>query len=204
MFKCFCLNSSNVTNDETEVQVTTVNDSQLNTPSPQKSVSSANSSEKDLTLFENLNIHEIPFFSLEGLNTWCRVIDIYDGDTITVVIPLMTSMYKFHIRLYGIDTPEIKSLVQQEKDKAIISRNRLIELCTNVATNLKSRKEVQQFLSENIYLIWINAYKMDKYGRVLANVYKSPEDTISFTKILIDEKLGYEYFGKTKLVERAN
>ena len=193
MFKCCCIQVNDIKDDI-----------KSNTPSPQKSVSSANSSEKDLTLFENLNIHEIPFFSLEGLNTWCRVIDIYDGDTITVVIPLMTSMYKFHIRLYGIDKPEIKSLVQQEKDKAIISRNRLIELCTNVATNLKSRKEVQQFLSENIYLIWINAYKMDKYGRVLANVYKSPEDTVSFTKTLIDEKLGYEYFGKTKLVERAN
>ena len=193
MFKCCCIQVNDIKDDI-----------KSNTPSPQKSVSSANSSEKDLTLFENLNIHEIPFFSLEGLNTWCRVIDIYDGDTITVVIPLMTSMYKFHIRLYGIDTPEIKSLVQQEKEKAIISRNRLIELCTNVATNLKSRKEVQQFLSENIYLIWINAYKMDKYGRVLANVYKSPEDTVSFTKTLIDEKLGYEYFGKTKLVERAN
>ena len=197
LFKCCFVPVNDIKDDITE-------NARPITPSPQKSVSSANSSQKDLTLFENLNIHNIPFFSLEGLNTWCRVIDIYDGDTITVVIPLMTSMYKFHIRLYGIDTPEIKSLVQQEKEKAIISRNRLIELCTNVATNLKSRKEVQQFLSENIYLIWINAYKMDKYGRVLANVYKSPEDTVSFTKTLIDEKLGYEYFGKTKLVERAN
>ena len=188
MFKCCCIQVNDIKDDI-----------KSNTPSPQKSVSSANSSEKDLTLFENLNIHEIPFFSLEGLNTWCRVIDIYDGDTITVVIPLMTAMYKFHIRLYGLDTPEMKSSSEQQKANAILARNRLIELCTNVATNLKSRKEVQQFLSKNIYLIWINAYKMDKFGRVLANVYKSPEDTVSFSKTLINEKLGYEYFGKTKL-----
>lgn len=192
MFKCCCISINDSKDDITYPKSVT--------PSPQKSTNSANSSEKNLTLFENQNIQSIPFFSLDGLNTWCRVIDIYDGDTITVVIPLMTTMYKFHIRLYGIDTPEMKSHTEEEKQKAIKARNRLIELCTNVATNFKSRKEIQQFLNENVYLLWITCNNMDKYGRILANIYKSPEETISYSQILIKEHLAYEYFGKTKLI----
>jgi endonuclease YncB( thermonuclease family) len=159
-------------------------------------------STETLNIFNNQNIASIPYFSLEGLKTWCRVIDIYDGDTITVVIPLLTTMYKFHIRLYGLDTPEIKSSNEENKQKAILARNRLIELCTdiptNVATNLKTRKEIQKFFDETIYLVWISCYNMDKYGRVLANIYKTSDSDKAFSQILIQEKLGYEYFGKTK------
>jgi endonuclease YncB( thermonuclease family) len=113
----------------------------------------------------------------------------------------MTSIYKFHIRLYGIDTPEMKSKSEENKERAIKARNRLIELCSNVATNFTTRKDIQKFFEENIYLTWITCFKMDKYGRTLANIYKLPNDTMSFSQILINENHGYEYFGKTKKIE---
>jgi endonuclease YncB( thermonuclease family) len=43
---------------------------------------------------------------------------------------------------------------------------------------------------------------MDKYGRVLAKVYTSPNDTDSFSDVLVKESLAYAYYGETKLSEK--
>lgn len=44
-------------------------------------------------------------FSLDNYITLARVVDIYDGDTCTCIIPLYNNYYKYHIRLNEIDTP---------------------------------------------------------------------------------------------------
>ena len=49
-----------------------------------------------------------------------NVIKVYDGDTITIAskLPLRTSLFRFSMRLNGIDTPEIKGKDDNEKSIA--------------------------------------------------------------------------------------
>ena len=68
-----------------------------------------------------------PELSINGLKSYGRLIDIYDGDTIKVILPTFGSYYKFTIRLNDIDTCEIRSKAKVLQDTAIKARNRLFE-----------------------------------------------------------------------------
>lgn len=146
-----------------------------------------------------------PFFSLNGTNCWARVTNIYDGDTFKIVIKLFDSYYKFNIRMFGIDTCELKSKEEGNKKKAIMARNRILQLiCPSENINLEkayTKKELDGFLESNVCLIWVNLMEFDKYGRVLLKAFINDKSNESFSQILIREKLGYEYFGDTKLTE---
>ncbi len=145
-----------------------------------------------------------PYFSLKDTKTYARVTSVYDGDTIHVVIPIFNTFYKFPVRLSGIDTCEIKSKNAENKEKALRARNRLFELVTNkpLDASLKTKKDLDKYLESDVFLLWLHCLEFDKYGRLLANVYKSAEDsTTSFSDMLINEKLAYSYDGGTKLTE---
>ena len=83
------------------------------------------------------------------------VIKVYDGDTITIAstLPYKESpLYRFHVRLNGIDTPEIKGHSNNEKELAKTSRDALHGLIMGKYVTLKK-------------------ITTEKYGRVLADVY---------------------------------
>ena len=73
-----------------------------------------------------------------------RVIKVYDGDTITIAskIPKLknSQIYKFHVRLNGIDTPEIKTHDEDEKNIAIKARDALSDKILNKDVILKNVK----------------------------------------------------------------
>ena len=55
-----------------------------------------------------------------------HVIKVYDGDTITIASKMPyenSSLFRFNVRLNGIDTPEIKSKDKNEKALAILARD---------------------------------------------------------------------------------
>ena len=84
----------------------------------------------------NIKCDDIELFSLNGLKTIGKIVDIYDGDTCKIVIIHENILKKFTCRLLGIDTPEIKpSLQKTNREKEIIDahrcRNRLLQLLTN-------------------------------------------------------------------------
>ena len=80
--------------------------------------------------FKNLTYDNTPTFTLKGKNYDCKILDIYDGDTITVAYYLEGFDYvKSNIRLMGIDTPEMKG---EQRNMGIKARNHLIKLLTNV------------------------------------------------------------------------
>lgn len=142
-------------------------------------------------------------FSLNDLKTYARVVNIYDGDTIQAIIPVFDTYFKFSIRLHGIDTSEMTSKITEQKVLAIKARNRIVELTTGRPSDinvLKTKKSIETFLDNEVFLVWLHCFGMDKYGRVLANIYSSESDKErSFADILIAENLGTPYFGKTKL-----
>jgi endonuclease YncB( thermonuclease family) len=132
---------------------------------------------------ENYNVKNTPFFTLEGKEYLCKCVKVYDGDTITVVfkpfeIMLLNSIYKYNIRLAGIDTPELKTNNIDEKKKAVYVRDLLRE------------KILDKF-------VVIKCGKFDKYGRLLADVYDENK-TEHINKWLIDGGFANVYDGGTK------
>ena len=142
-------------------------------------------------------------FSLDGYHTIARVVGISDGDSIVATLPLPlpsagAPVYKFHIRLDGIDTPEMHG----GGEAAVNARNRLVQLITGLPlsdTALLTKKHIQDLLTNHVYLVRLECKKFDKYGRVLADVFKPTHDRVSFSQVLLDEGLAKEYHGGKKL-----
>jgi len=89
-----------------------------------------------------------------------KVIKVYDGDTITIasVLPNTTSpIYRFSVRLNGIDSPEIKGSTPEEKALAIKARDALHERIFGKMVELRNVGN-------------------EKYGRILADVYLGDEN----------------------------
>jgi micrococcal nuclease len=108
-----------------------------------------------------------------------KVIKVYDGDTITIasVLPnTVEPVYRFSVRLNGIDTPEIKGKTPEERELA---------------------KHARDALSDKIYgrFIELKNIDMEKYGRILADVYLDNEH---INQWLIDSNFAVPYDGGTK------
>ena len=152
-----------------------------------------------MTDWDKYNYNTTKTFSLKNTECYARVVQIYDGDTITAVIPLFDNFYKFSIRLNGIDTCEIKSANKTNRDMSVTARNRLAQLITD--SKYQESMDMKKYFLENVFLVYLICDDFDKYGRVLATVSKNKDDIVSFSDILINEKLAYAYDGKKKLTE---
>ena len=107
------------------------------------------------------------------------VIKVYDGDTITIAakLPYIESpLYRFPVRLNGIDTPELKGKTEDEKTAAKQARDALSHLILHKKVTLRN---VQN----------------EKYGRILADVYL---DNLCINEWLIKERYAVKYDGGTK------
>ena len=121
------------------------------------------------------------------------VIKVYDGDTITIAtkLPYVESpLYRFSVRLNGIDCPEIKGKNALEKQVAHYAKMYVSD----------------KVLHKTIYL---DNVKTEKYGRVLADVYINPilqaarqeqRQNESLSQMLLRNGLAIEYDGGTKNV----
>jgi len=108
-----------------------------------------------------------------------KVIKVYDGDTITIAATLPypgSPVYRFQVRLLGIDTPEIKGNGEEEKKIAIVARDALHEKIFGRIIILKN-------------------IGTEKYGRILADIYL---DTLHINKWLLDAKYAVPYDGGKK------
>lgn len=142
--------------------------------------------------------NDTPFFSLKGLKTNSRIVNIIDGDTIVLILPIFDGFYKFYTRLSNIDTCEIHSNNNEVKEKGITAKYRVIELITNKkyeSMNL-SKKDIIKIFNDNIYIVNIECDDFDKYGRLLGNIFVNEKNV---GDILCDEKLAYRYYGLKKL-----
>ena len=140
---------------------------------------------------------EAPLFSLSGQEHSVRVVGIYDGDTVTVVLPVHDHLYKFKARLDGIDTPEMKSSSEDERKKAVAARNRLFDLVTGGGVGIP--KSMDEYLEKNPVIVYVECKAFDKYGRLLVEMYPTSGKVLSFQQMLIHEGHGYVYHGGTKM-----
>jgi endonuclease YncB( thermonuclease family) len=165
----------------------------------------------------DIDIDKIDEFSLKGLY-YGRVSSIYDGDTCTLIIKMRDEYKKITCRIYGIDTPELHSHIEEEKTKANISKNILINLLTenNVDINEIYKKiDINKISRESKKIILVECLDIkEKYGRILVNIYiseskieiwKSPEECrekcdglINISEYMVNNKYAKEYFGGAK------
>ena len=130
-------------------------------------------------------------FSYEKLRKKVKILRVIDGDTVDIAMSLVElqeytqkDIYKYRVRLYGIDTPEKRPPKNDpNRDKEI-------------AASKRSSEALNNYLRENDYIVIAQFYKPDKYGRLLATFYDKNGDDIN--KWMVFNGYAYEYFGKTK------
>jgi len=108
-----------------------------------------------------------------------KVIKVYDGDTITVASKLpypASPVYRFQVRINGIDSPEMHGNGANERIMAIASRDALSEKILGKMVSLRN-------------------VTTEKYGRVLADVFFEEQNMGIW---MIDSDLAVEYHGGTK------
>jgi len=161
--------------------------------------------EKLEEIFKKYDNNTTPHFSLNGQKMWGRVVSLYDGDTLTVALNVFTLVYKFSVRMNGIDTCEMKSKNEKNKELAKSARSRLLSLITGKdlteTSTWNDRRKINNILNKGMYFVWLECFDFDKYGRLLANIYPDENSTENFSQVLIKDKLAYEYKGDTKMTE---
>jgi endonuclease YncB( thermonuclease family) len=103
----------------------------------------------------------------------CKVVDVYDGDTVKVVFYFHDVLYRWNVRLYGINTPEMRPSKLNPLRKSI------------KANAIKSRDFLKSLFQTTNNLVYIECGDFDKYGRLLGTFFY--KDTISF----FDESINY-------------
>ena len=115
-------------------------------------------------------------FTLEGESHEAKVLSVYDGDTVKVAFPFEGKMFRWNCRLDGVDTPEIRTTNQKEKEFGY---------------------QVRDHLREKILgkVVIIQCGEFDKYGRLLIRV---TSEGIVVNQWLIDNGYAFAYDGGTK------
>jgi endonuclease YncB( thermonuclease family) len=111
-----------------------------------------------------------------------KVVKVYDGDTITIAAKLEncidSPIYRFSVRLNGIDTPEIKGGSPHQKELAMSARD---------ALNAKVMGKI----------VVLKNTSLEKYGRVLADVFLEDEN---MSEWMISNKYAVAYDGGNKCI----
>lgn len=112
---------------------------------------------------------------------------IVDGDTVDVTIDLGFSiLYKTRVRLYGINTPEVRTKDLEEKKRGQAASQRLSEIIDEA-----------EFSGHELIL---ESTEKDKYGRYLGIIYirKQEQQDVVDTNVnqqLIEEGHAVPYYG---------
>ena len=120
-------------------------------------------------------------FDGHTLDAFCT--SVYDGDTIKVIVSMPGSndgrRFLVNCRLTGIDTAEMRGTRGDEKQKAIDARDMLRGWILNQQCR-------------------VECGRLDKYGRLLIQVYAFDDLGTTCNQRLIDAGLALAYDGGTK------
>jgi endonuclease YncB( thermonuclease family) len=134
----------------------------------------------------NKQTDNLPNYKLEG-RFRCKVVSVYDGDTVTIVLKNKGKYEKHKLRMYGYDSPEMKprlNLKEREKHIALA-------------------KEAKDFLSNMVLnkIVIFESMGDDKYGRLLGNLiltegWRKKGNSVNNAVLLAGH--GYTYVGGAK------
>lgn len=122
-------------------------------------------------------------FNLKNEKKKALVIDVYDGDTITVVFKHFGQINKWKLRLLGINTPELRP------SRSLENRDKIIE-------NAKTARDYLSGLVLN-KIIFIECGSFDSFGRILGYLYLNAKDIgfidKSINQLMINSGNAVEY-----------
>jgi|688.fasta_scaffold965060_2 endonuclease YncB( thermonuclease family) len=137
-------------------------------------------SKKSAINLQDASIDNSSEFGLTGVCCQTKVVDVYDGDTLTLAFIFRDQIYHKKCRVFGVDCAEIRTKNLAEKKHGYEAKN--------FVQNLILNKIVWSEFSD----------KNDKYGRFLVKIYPEKNGQ-SLDQILIHQGLGYEYHGQKKM-----
>lgn len=116
-----------------------------------------------------------------------KVLEIYDGDTLTIGFRCNGGFWKSSMRIYGIDAPELKP---KHQGRSIESLQREREAA------VRSKNSLHKLLCGEIVKVQLCEKNTDKYGRLLGNVFLGK---INVAEWMIKEGLARPYYGERKV-----
>ena len=140
----------------------------------------------DESIYQNATDQNTPFISYDNIRKKVKVLRIIDGDTIDIAMLQedRKKIFKYRVRLFGIDTPEkkpLKSNPDREKE---------------IAASKKSNQALIDKLKENDNLVTILLYTSDKYGRLLGTLFDRKGENIN--EWMVKQGHATPYFGRKK------
>ena len=140
---------------------------------------------EELEILNSKTKENTEYMTLENNEYQAKIVYIYDGDTMHVVFKEFDNYFRWNCRISGVDTPELRTKNEREKEMGYKVRDELRKLFMNKIVKIKCGE-------------------FDKYGRLLIDVYV-PDDIRSENKTeqmlsewLIENKYAYAYDGGTK------
>lgn len=154
-----------------------------------------------LKTLTQLDLTKVPKKGLISGKYLGRVMRVYDGDTMTVVLSLDGGSFWAHqIRLYGCDAPEAKG---STKTYAMRAKDEVLHFIgADGAIGKKNGKEMNTWFQSNPVMITVEFMagpigKVDKYGRDLARLWID-NNKCDLTTHMINTGLATPYHGGTK------
>ena len=118
--------------------------------------------------------------------TEAKVIKVYDGDSYTIAAIFKGDVYKFNVRLYGVDTPEIKGGSKETNDAAKAVKKAIEDLMLDKIVQIKVLNGTE----------YEGTKICEKYGRLLCLININGRDLATD---LVEKGLAKQYFGGTKV-----
>jgi endonuclease YncB( thermonuclease family) len=137
-------------------------------------------------VYKNSTDENTSVVSYENVKKRVKVLRVVDGDTLDIAMyqEETNRIYKYRVRLYGIDTPEKRPLKSDP--------NRTKE----IMAAMEASRAMTQKIEECYHMVTIHFHQYDKYGRLLGTVYGKNEENLN--RWMIQHGHATEYFGKTK------
>lgn len=115
----------------------------------------------ELDILHNVDADKVMPRTFEGQTRLAKIVDVYDGDTITIICKLdKTESYrKYKLRIAGVDAPEKKPLKSiANRELHIAAANKVTELLTAKLGGIGAIVDVE-FMQE------------EKFGRTMGTVW---------------------------------
>lgn len=112
-----------------------------------------------------------------GQTKKATVVQVYDGDTCTIAMWIGFQRYSFKLRLFGIDTPELRTKNASEKEAGYKAKDYLCSL----------------ILGKKVKIVF--ADKEEKFGRLLGTIFLGSKN---INQMMISSGHAKEYLGGKK------
>lgn len=138
------------------------------------------------TLYGNCNDTNTPFVTYDHIKQMIKILRIVDGDTVDIALCMAADsrVFKYRVRLYGIDTPE------KRPPKGNADRDKEIEAAR------ASKDALMGIFQKSGNYATVQLYKPDKYGRLLGTFYD--KNGVDINQWMVEQGHAVAYFGKTK------